>query len=267
MEFEAHGPALYDAESASEAGGSVAPPGPSSAPAAGGKVKSQISLHPRMMRGDFGGNVYADPEEAPPVQVFEGKGDVASALAEYQRAQKMISANGLEAYEAADEGTKAAAFAAAKDAKRQAQREFALDRARTVAAKMEATAQLDPADALPFGFVAKLRDGHDTAVTYCTWADDAQHIASCDTSGKVCVWDTHTCTVRREYIGHTGAVSQVRLFSYFFSQACCAVPWAKATSLPPPSHNAHATHARAFTVLAPPPSRPAPPTPHWHTGF
>jgi hypothetical protein len=150
------------------------------------------------------------PEAPPPQQVFEGSGDVASATAEAQRAARLISANGVDAYEAATEGAKAGALAAGREAKRLAQREFSAERARAVAAKMEAAAQLDPADALPFGFVTKLREGHEAAVTHCTWADDARHIASCDAAGKVCVWDTHTCSVRREYRGHTGAVAQVR---------------------------------------------------------
>ena len=150
------------------------------------------------------------PEAPPPQQQFEGSGDVASATAEAQRAARLISANGVDAYEAATEGAKAGALAAGREAKRLAQREFSAERARAVAAKMEAAAQLDPADALPFGFVTKLREGHEAAVTHCTWADDARHIASCDAAGKVCVWDTHTCSVRREYRGHTGAVAQVR---------------------------------------------------------
>ena len=151
------------------------------------------------------------PEAPPPRQEFEGSGDVASATAEAQRAARLISANGVDAYEAATEGAKAGALAAGREAKRLAQREFSAERARAVAAKMEAAAQLDPADALPFGFVTKLREGHEAAVTHCTWADDARHIASCDAAGRVCVWDTHTCSVRREYRGHTGAVAQVRV--------------------------------------------------------
>ena len=151
-----------------------------------------------------------DADAAPPTQIFEGTGDRASAALEAERAADLIQANGLAAYEAADEGARAAAFAAGREARRMVQREFSAERARAVAARMEATAQLDPADALPLGFVTKLRDGHEAAVTYCTWADDSQHIASCDAQGKVCVWDTHSCTVRREYTGHTGAVTQVR---------------------------------------------------------
>jgi hypothetical protein len=150
-----------------------------------------------------------DPSEAPPKQVFEGTGSVASAAREAARAAQLIEANGVRSYMAATEGAKDAAVAAGREAKRIAQREFSAERARAVAVKMEATAQLDPADALPFGFVTKLRGGHEAAVNYCTWADDAQHIASCDAQGRVCVWDVHTCTVRREYTGHTGAVAQV----------------------------------------------------------
>jgi hypothetical protein len=47
-------------------------------------------------------------------------------------------------------------------------------------------------------------------VTRAVWADDARHIASCALDGSVAVWDIHTCMVRRNYVGHHGAVHAVR---------------------------------------------------------
>lgn len=150
-----------------------------------------------------------DDLPAPPTQEFEGTGDRASAGQAAKRAANFISAHGVNKYTAASEGQLNAAHDAAQNARAEALRGFALERGLKVTALMEKTKNLDPADALPFGFVTKLRDGHEGGVSYCTWADDAQHIASCSQDGSVVVWDTKTCTVKRSYVGHTGPVLQV----------------------------------------------------------
>jgi len=141
---------------------------------------------------------------------LSGPGDRATAMAKMKTVQSLIEVNGIDAYNAASEGRRAAAVAAAREARQIAMKEYSNEKAEKVRAKMEATSYLDPADALPFGFVAKLREGHKGGVNFCTWADDARHIASCSQDGSVVVWDIQTCAVKRSYVGHTGPVLQVR---------------------------------------------------------
>ena len=122
-----------------------------------------------------------------------------------------------EAREEAREAALAAALSGRSDATKRAVAEarhealkrFTDVKAREVAARMARTAGLLPADMLPFSLVTKLREGHTGPVTRAVWADDGRHIASCGVDGRVLVWDTHSCGVRREYVGHSGPVRQV----------------------------------------------------------
>jgi hypothetical protein len=162
----------------------------------------------------------AEEEDAPRME-DDGPGDREAALRAMKTAQTLIEVNGVDAYMAASEGRRAAAVAAAKEARQIAMREYSKEKADKVREKMDATSMLDPADALPFGFVIKLRDGHAGGVNCCTWADDGRHLASCAQDGSLVVWDMQTCAVKRSYVGHSGPVLQVRLKKECFRVCVC----------------------------------------------
>jgi hypothetical protein len=129
------------------------------------------------------------------------RGDATAA----SKAQTAVAAESAQA-----EGRRDAAKRAVAAARHEALKRLSADKARGVAARFAATAMLSPNELLSFTLVAKLREGHQGPVTCAVWADDARHIASCAQDGSVAVWDTHSCMVRRQYVGHTGPVRMVR---------------------------------------------------------
>jgi hypothetical protein len=95
-------------------------------------------------------------------------------------------------------------------ARKEAMARFAEARGAVVRSTVAGTLQLDPAETASYGLLTKLREGHSLGVHSCAWAEDGRHVASCSHDGSVLVWDTHTCSVRRSYVGHSGPVHQVR---------------------------------------------------------